>query len=1302
MWLARLCTIGRDYLKSYWRLFLANDLENGVLLLHIAVRVIPDVDSDKLNLLHALCKATMARFNRSGRLEDLNAAIAPLQRAISNLESSGDIKMSGSCLRKANLHAELADIFELRYRILNDLSDLDNAFLGLRTAINILPDGHAERPTWLAHLADLCRRLRSAINTMSDIHPDKPVRLSGLGIAMLYRFSRTKTLEDIELSISSLTRAIELVPDNYTAKTVWLSYLGIALLKHYERSEKLADLKRAVSTYQHAIKLAQGKPYLKLTRFMFAAVEGFFARFCTSTLQDRHDFDSVIMSLGHMVRLVSDHPLKLRLNKALSDMLYTRSWLMHPPNSTRAAMLVSLHARILDQPGLVFNMWRILSNHVDNHTEDLSSSMMALCLGLELAPQDDLIMRAGWLFELRSVEKRFQVIESADLAALNREIASLCDTLIKIPPWHVHMRHKLYLLGYLLRLRFIRTGAIDDIDHATMAFHYAFDLGIIAIGADGARRDIFANIVHCLRLRFTLALTLREPEDVLTACHRAALLTSPITQRDRIVRQDLDHKTRSRYIRVGQFEQGGISVLRYAAQYSVNIHSKSKPYPRSGVYVKIEYNHCVGQSSFCEHGILSLCDSVLRSQTGLLERINLFATLDSATSAVSSAIMLRPPDGDEHTISSLRELGNLLCLRYERTWHIDYLREAIAVYRRAVHMTPEHNSNKLYLYFSLGLALQRNFERYHRQIDFNEATSQFMAAILLPLGLNGNVLERLDLAVYCVKFMSENPGFSSQRSIMLVYSHIMMLVPETVWPGESVHERYQTSYAVGPIVNTAVAAAIAAGERSLAVEWLTSGRSLVWSQTVSLRVPLSKLKRHHPELARAMSVMLDLFYERRERVFHRSAHSADERGRPMFRSKPTRKVSDPYRDLHFKYMRLVTRIRKCAGFGDFLRPKNLRALLALPPKNALSGHVVFINVDNVRCDALILFPSGGIRAVALPKLTSERAETLRSLWSAYIVEGRGRERGIPEDLAGIHTRPHKLLLGQLWSWIVQPILQNLGFDMIPKQSSERLPHITWCPTGPLTQLPLHAAGIYDLKSGPRVFDFVVSSYTPSLTALVRCCHGVSERRLQQPDVLIVTQPNTPGHEALPKVDEERRRLRSLLHGSKIKSKVLDGQNGTVESVRSDIDRYAWVHLACHGSQDYRDPAQSAFALHDGRLTMNSLMGITADYAELAFLSACSTATGDKNIPEESAHLAAGMLSVGFKGVVGTMWAIEDDCAPIVVTAFYRHLLHLRETKAVRRGETGAAYALHEATRRLRKRSGEEKFAKWVPFVHFGV
>lgn len=200
----------------------------------------------------------------------------------------------------------------------------------------------------------------------------------------------------------------------------------------------------------------------------------------------------------------------------------------------------------------------------------------------------------------------------------------------------------------------------------------------------------------------------------------------------------------------------------------------------------------------------------------------------------------------------------------------------------------------------------------------------------------------------------------------------------------------------------------------------------------------------------------------------------------------------------------------------------------------------------------------------------------------------------------------------------------------------------------------------------------------------------------------MTQPDTPGFSCLPGATVEGNRLQKVFSESPVGLTRLDGKHASTETVRGVLDGHAWLHLACHGSQNVEDPLQSAFALHNEPLSLADLMATTAENAELAFLSACQTAVGDHKIPEESMHLAAGMLAVGYKGVIATMWSIRDDDAPLVVEAYYRKLLELRASGTLGKGETGAAYALHEAAKRLRRHVGEKNVVRWAPFVHFGI
>ena len=109
-------------------------------------------------------------------------------------------------------------------------------------------------------------------------------------------------------------------------------------------------------------------------------------------------------------------------------------------------------------------------------------------------------------------------------------------------------------------------------------------------------------------------------------------------------------------------------------------------------------------------------------------------------------------------------------------------------------------------------------------------------------------------------------------------------------------------------------------------------------------------------------------------------------------------------------------------------------------------------------------------------------------------------------------------------------------------------------------------------------------------------------------------------------------------------------------------------------------------------------------ADLAFLSACQTSTGDEKLSEEAVHLAAGMLAAGYRGVVATMWSINDRYAPGVSEDFYANLINGAEDL----NSENVACALHHATLKLRQRLAdlkldlESSLLVWVPYVHFGL
>jgi len=172
-----------------------------------------------------------------------------------------------------------------------------------------------------------------------------------------------------------------------------------------------------------------------------------------------------------------------------------------------------------------------------------------------------------------------------------------------------------------------------------------------------------------------------------------------------------------------------------------------------------------------------------------------------------------------------------------------------------------------------------------------------------------------------------------------------------------------------------------------------------------------------------------------------------------------------------------------------------------------------------------------------------------------------------------------------------------------------------------------------------------------------------------------------------------------------KSLSLEGKAATVSRVKLEMESHESVHFACHASQNIENPLKSAFYLHDGCLELADIMRQKISYCELAFLSACQTSTGDEKLSEEAVHLAAGMLAVGYRGVVATMWSINDNYGPMVAESFYKYLVD----KGALLGKpiidsANGAYALHRAVQSIREEVGdtEQSLLMWTPYVHFGI
>jgi len=237
----------------------------------------------------------------------------------------------------------------------------------------------------------------------------------------------------------------------------------------------------------------------------------------------------------------------------------------------------------------------------------------------------------------------------------------------------------------------------------------------------------------------------------------------------------------------------------------------------------------------------------------------------------------------------------------------------------------------------------------------------------------------------------------------------------------------------------------------------------------------------------------------------------------------------------------------------------------------------------------------------------------------------------------------------------------------------------------------------DAPLGSKMSDFVVSSYTPTVSALLESSSPMSPTPMP-PKLLAIAQPSSLGQRRLPGTIDEIKYVQEAV-GKDLTVKTLIGEDATLENVASELKTSNWIHFACHGVQNPAHPTESALLLAgNDRLTLGILTSLRGTRGDLAFLSACQTAKGDEQLSDEAVHLGAAMLVTGYKGVIATMWSVADQVAPQVARDVYGHLTQSKLDA------TEAAHALHLAVQNLRKDirpEGNASFISWVPFIHIG-
>ncbi|KAG1758648.1 CHAT domain-containing protein [Suillus occidentalis] len=725
---------------------------------------------------------------------------------------------------------------------------------------------------------------------------------------------------------------------------------------------------------------------------------------------------------------------------------------------------------------------------------------------------------------------------------------------------------------------------------------------------------------------------------------------------------------RSRFMQYGNIDDldEGIQFRREAVSLCLKEHPDRSGYLNNlALSLNIRFNH-QGKPDDIDEAI-SLHEEALRLRTvghecrdssldnlggAIIARFHDRGDIDDITRAISlfrEALTLRPP-GHPNRDFTLNNIALALQKRYDELDVSEDLNEAIDRYRESLRIRRLDHPERNRVLCSLSSALCSRFMQTQKNGDVEEAITlcqealaslpslhpdryfsytQLRKAYLCRYRVQHNLLD-LFLTIELFRVASRYPtqGFPSRITGAIYWARLA-----EVYQHKSALEAYQTCFELfnshvmtrSSIISRREAASAFRGAQSLpvdaascairrsnlrhAVELAEQGRGQQWSLASRLKTPVEDLESANPTLSRD-------YLELSKRVSNAAQNSATITDRAAADLAATE-----YRRLTRQWEAAVAEIRNIQAFSRFLLPPSYEDLQAA----ARHGPVIILIASRYSCSAIIVPTSREPINVSLPSITLADLMILKDRFTRAIQQASQMNPG--------ETRTDLIVLLRIvWDEIMLPIVNALDNVLKIKRRSR----IWLCPTAAFTSIPLHAANPFPTKANrskePCLEDLYVCSYTPTLSALVRS-RQLMKRRITPSFVAIGQgQPGAGKGKALSAVDSELELVHTLVPATANRTTV-SGDSATRAGALQALEDNTWVHLACHGKQDPTQPYNSHFVMRDEHLTLLDIMDRDIPHAEFAFLSACHTAVGDKETPDEVIHLAAGLQFSGFKSVV---------------------------------------------------------------------
>ncbi|MET7422962.1 CHAT domain-containing protein [Dactylosporangium sp. NPDC005555] len=1171
-----------------------------------------------------------------------------------------------------------------------DWARLDEAIAGLETVLAaVVPDrvvhdlaaamlasALKERSARDSNEADLDLAIQVAREALSR-HIDQPALsaqiLTTLAAALETRFHRSGEVVDLDDAISAGREATRKDVEN---PAPW-NTLGISLLTRYRRTADIADLDEAVASSRAAARCTPADH-----RYRGQVLAGLFNAISvrSAATEDHADLTELVDLARDLLSLAPEGSQDRATKQTVLAELLLRRARLHRDDTTSADEAIDLLRTVATtsaEPAVRAFAKRLLARPLFRRLGS-APQIGALDEAIRLAEEAVAATPPDASYLLSDLatawETRFGV--SNRPTDLDNAIRTAREAMSVAPDDALLLMHLRHTLARCLRTRYELSGRAADLEDAVSYARSAVASTPAGEPPDPAGQD---NLAVLLQKRFERH---RRPDDLRDAVQaaREAVTATPEDAPELPGRMaTLAVALRKRFEEFGGTADLHESVRIVRAAFAkASPESPAWPVLRSNLasalqarYDRFETAADLDEAIRLRREASGAHDKLALARA-LIERFSRSAAMADVDECIGVARQAIAGTGDRTREDFHSALGIGLLTRYRTTGQAEDLDEAVGALRASADAMTTDDPDRPAALSNLAAALEARFEAAGAEADIDEAERLRTAA---QDNAAAPAFRRIAIAYELARTRALRHGIAAA---LPQFATTIDLLPLLTWRGsEHPDVEHLLRTHVRHLACDAAAAAIAAGEPEKAVELLEQGRGLYWAQLLDLRADLGGLAGVAPQLAAELVECRNIL----------DAPGPYERG--VSAESPTAMAARLHAAQRFDD--LLVEIRNLPASEMFPEPQ--RFLMPVPAAGLLPGRghgpTVIVNVSRWRCDALIVTDEG-VTALPLMDQTGQGDLTLEEVYAVANRYLRALQNS--RSSLGLNATVQDTL-EWLWRTVARPVLDRLGHTATPPDGSA-WPRVWWCPTGPLTLLPLHAAG--EAGAGTdNVHERVVSSYTTTLRALRHI--RVQPDTTAPQSMLVIALPDTPGQRRLPNVEIERDFLVRMLPSYTL----LEGDQAGRDSILSALGRHRWLHGACHGIQRPGLPGIGGLVPWDwqsaGMVSVIDLTRLRHGGGEFAFLSACMTAVGGTLNPDEVITVASALQHTGWRHVIATLWTIQDDYAPLIAERVYREMLRSDGTL-----DAGlAAAALHTTIRRLRQEKPNDP-GIWAPFVHTGL